>query len=63
MSADLPNEQHAAEQTAANARLEGIELHDDEQQLVARRRGGEITHEQFLEQAREIAIRKAGEQL
>ncbi len=50
----------AAEQAEANARLEGTELDDDERELIARRRRGEITQEEFLAAARDLAVRKAG---
>jgi hypothetical protein len=53
------NEQQAAEQAAANAALEGIELAADERQLVERRRHGELTQEEFVKAARELAVRKA----
>jgi hypothetical protein len=53
------DEQRAAEQAAANAALEGIELAADERQLVERRRRGELTREEFLQAARELAVRKA----
>lgn len=49
----------AAEQAEANARLEGIELEDDERSLIARRRRGEITQAEFVEQARQLAIAKS----
>lgn len=50
----------AVEQTEANARLEDIELDDDERELIAQRRRGEIGQEEFLAAARDLAVRKAG---
>lgn len=52
--------QRAAEQAEANARLEGVELDDDERALIARRRRGEISQEEFLAAARDLAVRKGG---
>jgi hypothetical protein len=55
------DEQRAAEQAAANLRLEGIELTTGERALIERRRCEEITQEEFLKAARQLAVQEAEE--
>lgn len=65
--AGVPIEQHsgdavskAVDAALANAALEGIEIPDDERALIEAHQRGELSHDDFLEQARQIAHRKAG---
>jgi len=47
----------------ANAAVENIDLEPDEQELIRRHQRGEISTEDFLAAARELAQRKATPQL
>jgi uncharacterized membrane protein len=47
----------ALEQATASSRLEGLELTEEETQLLLRHARGEITHEQYIALALEIARR------
>ena len=51
----MPDEQCAAAQANANARLDGTALTDAEQRLIARRRAGEISQDEFLTAAAALA--------
>lgn len=43
----------------ANAAFDGIVIEPDEQALIRRSQRGEISHEEFLRQLRELAVDKA----
>jgi hypothetical protein len=55
----MDDAERAPEQAEANARLDGITLDDDDRELIARRRRGEISHEDFLAAAKALVTRKA----
>jgi len=50
----------AIDAAVANAALEGIHIPDDERALIEAHQRGEISHDDFLEQARDLAQRKSG---
>jgi hypothetical protein len=49
----------AIDEAVANAALEGIRVEDDEQDLIRRHQHGELSRDEFLAAARELAQRKA----
>ena len=61
MDTDGDDRAQAMRQAEANAAAEGIFLEDDERALIDRRARDEITHEQFLAAAAQMAARKSQE--
>jgi hypothetical protein len=58
-SDDRPGIEDATDEAVANAALEGIHIEDDEQNLIRRHQHGELSRDEFLAAARELARRKA----
>jgi len=55
----VPSPVYPAEQAEANARLDGITVDDEERALIACRCPGEISHEDFLTAAEDLATQRA----